>query len=98
MRCSGWGSSARLTTQTTFSGLDRNPDALGRGGHVEMLDSEGGKRVDHGIHEGRGARCDAGLAAPFHAQRITLGRIFRELDIEGRKMIGARHGVIEKAR
>ena len=62
-----------------------------------MLDAHPGERVQHGVHEHRRARRDAGLAAALDAQRIALGRILRQLDVEVRKVIRARHAVVEKA-
>src|SRR5690242_9831156 len=47
--------------------LQRAPDALGRGGHVEMFDTQ---RVDDGAHHGRQRAHRTRLAATLGTQRM----------------------------
>src|SRR5215471_2339294 len=89
--------SAPGTPRSIAGGADRAPNALRRRRHVHVLDAHPGERVQHSVHEHRRARRDAGLAAALDAQRIALGRILRQLDVEVRKVIRARHAVVEKA-
>src|SRR5262249_9235099 len=47
--------------------------------------------------EYRRTRRDTGLAAALDAQRVALGGIFRQRDVEMRKVVRARNGIVEKA-
>src|SRR5262249_4463782 len=75
----------------------RAPNALRPRRHVLVLDADIGARIQNAVYEPRRARRDAGLAAALDAQRIALGRIFRQFDFEVRKVIRARHAIVEEA-
>src|SRR5499426_858505 len=90
--------SALSIPRSRAGSADRAPNALRRRRHVHVLDADIGERIQNGVYEHRRARRDAGLAAALDAQRIALGRIFRQRDLEVRKVIRARYAVVEKAR
>ena len=68
-----------------FACLDRRPDAVRRRRHVDVLDAVVLQRVHDRVHHHGQRRRDAGLAAALDAQRIALGRIFRQRDVEHRE-------------
>src|SRR5204862_7332859 len=69
---------------------DRAPDPLRRGGHVEMLDPQGRKRVDDGVHEGGRRAGSAGLAAALDAEGIGGGGCRALDEVEVRQIGRAR--------
>src|SRR5262249_39654998 len=89
--------SALRIPRSIAGGADRAPNAVRRRRRVRWPDADIGERIQPGVYDPRRARRDAGLAAALDAQRIALGRIFRQRDVEVRKVIRARHAVVEKA-
>src|SRR5712691_12001376 len=61
---------------------DRTPDPLGNGWHVDVIDAEGGERVDDCIDNGLRRGDAPGLARALDAERIGGSRQLGEGDVE----------------
>jgi hypothetical protein len=66
-------------------------------GHVDVLDTVIFQRIQDGVHHHRQRRRDAGFAAAFHPQRIALGRVFGERNVEERNLPRAGNAVVHEA-
>src|SRR5712691_5688856 len=68
-----------------FGVLDRRPDPLGRGRHVDVADAEAApQRVHDGVHHGRTRPDGARFAGSLHAERVGGGAHIARLEREGR--------------
>src|SRR5712691_10175702 len=78
---------------------DRAPNPLRRRRHVDVGDPEAAiERVDDGVDDGGAGADGAGLARALEAERIGLARHVAAFERVGRRVIGARDGVIHEAR
>src|SRR6478735_5132644 len=77
--------------------VDGIPDPHRGEWHVDVLDTERTQRVEHGVNDSRRRSDRSGLADTLNAKRVGLRRDLDQLRDEGRKVLGARHAVVEKA-
>src|ERR1700736_2139138 len=77
-------------------GADRAPDPLGGSRHVEVIDAERGQRVDDRAQDGLRGSDASGLARALDTERVGSGRQLLKGDVEGRQIVGARHGIIRQ--
>jgi hypothetical protein len=76
--------------------LYRLPDFLWLQRHVQVPDAEGGKRIDHSIHNG-GRRSDgASLADSLDAQGVDRRGCDRVVRLEGGQVFGSWDGIVHQ--
>src|SRR5580692_9777719 len=71
--------------------LQHRPDRSGRCRHVDDFGAQG---IGDGVHHRSRCRDGTGLAAAFDAERVRRTSGEGGVDLERRKIVGARHGVI----
>ena len=85
----GIGHHATTTIDRAARRADRLPDALRRGGHVDVAHAQVRERVDDGVPDGRGRADRARFADALGAERVARRRRLRALGLEGRQVAGA---------
>jgi len=77
--------------------LDRVPDPLAGGRHVEGFHPERRQRIEDRVDDSRQRAHRAGFASAFGAQRIAFGRHGIGENLHVRHRVGSRHAVIHEA-